>query len=423
MSDIAIRVEGLSKQFRIGAPEPYRTVRDTLSNVLTAPFRWCNGNSRKTEAGTFWALKDVSFEVEQGEVIGIIGRNGAGKSTLLKILSRITAPTQGRAEIHGRVGSLLEVGTGFHPELSGRENIFLNGAILGMKRAEILRKFDEIVAFAEVEKFLDTPVKHYSSGMYVRLAFAVAAHLDPEILIVDEVLAVGDAEFQKKCLGRMGEVAERGRTVIFVSHNMGAVSTLTQRTLWLEGGRVQASGNSRHIIEMYLKKALETRFAFDNCLASYRRSRRESHIASITGIVVNESRSGMLPAIEMGAAFEIEVELEVAKKLQGAVLNLSLKTSQGERVVLFFSSDQGCSLFLDPGRHTVSLRVNGLSLTPGTYFADVGMNPSVEALAYDVILDLPIFTVVNTGQVTHWLDRPWGIMHSDSVEWRVCCQV
>ena len=200
---------------------------------------------------TIWALKDVSFEVQQGEVVGIIGRNGAGKSTLLKILSRITDPTEGRVEIHGRVGSLLEVGTGFHPELTGRENIYLNGAILGMKQAEIERKFDEIVAFAEIEKFLDTPVKRYSSGMYVRLAFAVAAHLEPEILLVDEVLAVGDAEFQKKCLGKMGDVAKEGRTVLFVSHNMGAVTTLCKRGILLDTGKISCDEGVSETVKQY----------------------------------------------------------------------------------------------------------------------------------------------------------------------------
>ena len=259
MSDVVIRVENLSKLYRIGAQERYKAFRDTLTEAVTKPFRWLhdlwsgNGASPPDSAdNTFWALKDVSFEVKQGEVIGIIGRNGAGKSTLLKILSRITEPTAGFAEIRGRVGSLLEVGTGFHPELTGRENIYLNGAILGMHRSEIRRKFDEIVAFAEVEKFIDTPVKHYSSGMYLRLAFAVAAHLEPEILLVDEVLAVGDAAFQKKCLGKMGDVAREGRTVLFVSHNMVAVSHLCSSCVILKDGILLAKGKSNDIVEMYL---------------------------------------------------------------------------------------------------------------------------------------------------------------------------
>jgi len=248
---IAIRVNHLGKKYTIGGPqEPYLTLRDAIVNSVKAPFRRLN--QTPPDEG-FWALKDVSFDVTQGEVVGIIGRNGAGKSTLLKILSRITAPTEGTVELHGRVGSLLEVGTGFHPEMTGRENIFLNGSILGMKKTEIEQKFDEIVKFAEIEKFLDTPVKRYSSGMYVRLAFAVAAHLEPEILVVDEVLAVGDAAFQKKCLGKMGEVAKEGRTVLFVSHNMNAIEQLCNSCLLLESGKIKYFNNDvKTVTKKYL---------------------------------------------------------------------------------------------------------------------------------------------------------------------------
>src|SRR5262252_6186286 len=248
-----IRAEGLGKQFRIGARRaPYLTLRESLAGAIRAPVKLIRGGARES-ASTIWALRDLAFEIMPGEIVGIIGRNGAGKSTLLKILSRITEPTCGRVQVRGQVASLLEVGTGFHPELTGRENIYLSGAILGMKRDEIKRKFDEIVAFAETEKFLDTPVKHYSSGMYVRLAFAVAAHLEPEILIVDEVLAVGDAEFQKKCLGKMGEVAQGGRTVLFVSHNMAAMKSLTKRGIVLDAGRVVCSGTTEQVIQHYLQ--------------------------------------------------------------------------------------------------------------------------------------------------------------------------
>jgi lipopolysaccharide transport system ATP-binding protein len=255
MSELAIRVEHLGKQYRLGGQQArYSTFRETLVDTVNAPLRWLKGE-RRVEQNSFWALDDVSFEVKHGEAVGIIGRNGAGKSTLLKILSRITSPTRGRVDIYGRVGSLLEVGTGFHPELTGRENIYLNGAILGMSRVEISRKFDEIVDFAEIEKFLDTPVKHYSSGMYVRLAFAVAAHLEPEILVVDEVLAVGDAEFQKKCLGKMGDVTEEGRTVLFVSHNMTAVISLCNRAILLSNGNIDIIGEKIHVISKYLSKS------------------------------------------------------------------------------------------------------------------------------------------------------------------------
>src|SRR5262249_31130806 len=247
MNEIAIKVQHLSKRYKIRfAAGRHDTLRDEITDGFKSLFR-PNGRpstlgAPSTLSNSFWAIKDVSFEVKKGEVLGIIGRNGAGKSTLLKILSRVTEPTEGEATIHGRVGSLLEVGTGFHSELTGRENIYLNGAILGMKKAEIDRKFDEIVAFAEVEKFIDTPVKRYSSGMHVRLAFAVAAHLDTETLIVDEVLAVGDASFQKKCLGKMGKVSREGRTILFVSHNMGALSNLCTTGLWIHNGQTMLKG-------------------------------------------------------------------------------------------------------------------------------------------------------------------------------------
>ncbi|HOV68250.1 MAG TPA: ABC transporter ATP-binding protein, partial [Methanoregulaceae archaeon] len=253
--DIAIRVNGLGKRYRIAhETASYKTLGETITRAVKAPFRRLTGEAPARTTEEFWALKDVSFEVKRGEVVGIIGRNGAGKSTLLKILSRITTPTEGTVEVHGRIGSLLEVGTGFHPELSGRENIYLSGSILGMKRSEIDAKFDEIVKFAEMERFLDTPVKRYSSGMYVRLAFAVAAHLEPEILIVDEVLAVGDAKFQKKCLGKMSDVAREGRTVLFVSHNMSAVRSLCTKGLLLQDGRCSLFDSVDSVISRYLEE-------------------------------------------------------------------------------------------------------------------------------------------------------------------------
>ncbi len=262
MANIVIHVENLGKRYRIGQRERYYALRDIIAGFLSAPLRLFHRPSPDTQNlipnTHIWALKDVSFEVNRGDVVGIIGRNGAGKSTLLKILSRITDPTEGYIEIHGRVGSLLEVGTGFHPELTGRENIYLSGAILGMKRVEIRRKFDEIVSFAEIEKFLDTPVKYYSSGMYVRLAFAVAAHLEPEILLVDEVLAVGDATFQKKCLNKMQDVGREGRTVFFVSHNMPAITRLCQRAILLNEGHILCDGPSHQVVGTYLNSGLGT---------------------------------------------------------------------------------------------------------------------------------------------------------------------
>jgi lipopolysaccharide transport system ATP-binding protein len=256
MNDLAIIAEDISKRYRIGTGTSANGHKRSLLRKVASTFDYLASTLREpSEAETLWALRDISFTVKEGEVIGLIGRNGAGKSTLLKVLSRITEPTGGRALIKGRVGSLLEVGTGFHPELTGRENIFLSGAILGMRRAEIERKFDEIVAFAEIERFLDTQVKRYSSGMYVRLAFAVAAHLEPEVLLVDEVLAVGDAAFQRKCLGKMGDVATQGRTIVFVSHNMVAVQNLCERALWLNNGRIAAEGDTNDVVSQYLSAA------------------------------------------------------------------------------------------------------------------------------------------------------------------------
>lgn len=264
MSAIAIRAEGLSKTYPLGQLRPNLSLKSTVTEAVTARFRPARPAIRNTLAdgsptssdGLVHALRDVSMEVHRGEVLGIIGRNGAGKSTLLTILTRITPPTAGWAEIHGRVGALIGVGTGFHPDLTGRENVYLNGAVLGMKKAEIDRRFDEIVSFAEIDRFLDTPVKRYSSGMYMRLAFAVAAHMEPEILLVDEVLAVGDAAFQRKCLGKMEGIARANRTILFVSHNMSAVQSLCHRAIWLDGGRIVAQGNTRDVVGQYLQKAL-----------------------------------------------------------------------------------------------------------------------------------------------------------------------
>ena len=253
MSDIAISASGLGKRYRIGALARQTTIGERLTHAMKAPVRWLSSNPGGSSGGhrDFWALRDVSFELRKGEVVGLIGRNGAGKSTLLKILSRITQPTVGNAEIHGRVGSLLEVGTGFHPELTGRENTYLNGAILGMGRKEIDRKFDEIVAFAEVGEFIDTPLKHYSSGMQTRLAFAVAAHLEPETLLIDEVLAVGDMAFQKKCLGKMSEIASGGRTIVFVSHQLNQIRRLCEKAIWLDQGRIFQVGPTPEVAGAY----------------------------------------------------------------------------------------------------------------------------------------------------------------------------
>jgi ABC-type polysaccharide/polyol phosphate transport system ATPase subunit len=343
-SESIIRVEGLSKRYRIQHERRHDTLRDSLTHGTKGLLRRWLGRSRPTlEAEDFWALRDVSFEVGRGEVVGVIGRNGAGKSTLLKILSRITEPTSGRIELRGRVASLLEVGTGFHPELSGRENIFLNGAILGMSRAEITRKFDEIVAFAEVERFLDTPVKHYSSGMYVRLAFAVAAHLEPEILIVDEVLAVGDAQFQKKCLGKMRDVAhDEGRTVLLVSHNLGQISALASRCVVLESGGVKFHGPTAQALPLYFGTADSTRQEW--------RAPTVDGKSRLRRVTLQTSEPGNVQAY--GRPLVLEFELDHPHRVPDACFSFQILTSTGVAAAhLWRYSADGA--FADAPGHTV----------------------------------------------------------------------
>src|SRR5712671_6223211 len=359
MTDVAIRCEGLAKQYRIGERESYKALRDVITEAFAAPFRRLfsrsGGSSNGNEKPMFWALKDVSFEIERGGVVGIIGRNGAGKSTLLKILSRITEPTEGRVVLRGRVASLLEVGTGFHGELTGRENIYLNGAILGMRAKDISRQFDRIVAFAEVEKFIDTPVKHYSTGMYMRLAFAVAAHLEPEILLVDEVLAVGDVGFQRKCLGRIGEVAADGRTVLFVSHNMGAIRSLCTKGIVLDKGRVTYFGQ--------IAKSIETYFESTN---------NSSNHADVDGSL----RHGFGPiwltgsdgTIEQGDSFEINTTMRPPPEAAGFTVLCVLEDPSQRNIfhLRIDSSDLKLSL---PWRenYSISVRLPALWLEPGLY--------------------------------------------------------
>ncbi|MCC6975527.1 MAG: ABC transporter ATP-binding protein [Anaerolineae bacterium] len=372
MGDIAVRVENLSKLYRIGAKqESYKTFRDSITDAVTAPFKRVAGLLRGNAAAaanlneTIWALKDVSFEVKKGEVVGIIGRNGAGKSTLLKILSRITEPTSGEAKVYGRVGALLEVGTGFHPELTGRENIYLNGAILGMSREEIKHKFDEIVAFAEVEKFIDTPVKHYSSGMGLRLGFAVAAHLEPEILIVDEVLAVGDAAFQKKCLGKMSEVAGEGRTVLFVSHNMAAVSSLTTNSIWLSDGMVSRIGMSSQLIQEYLGsiEQLPSGAASFQSAGNTNNHLREFHI------VHNGESSATVP---MGAPVEFRMLVEGLGAISSPAVGIGIEHIEKGRILSLGTRLVGCEGLhpaVDEG--VFVCYVDELILNKGTYFITV----------------------------------------------------
>jgi lipopolysaccharide transport system ATP-binding protein len=376
MSEVVIRTDNLGKQYRIGGRQnEFRTLRDALTDAFTAPFQRAKRLWRGQPSGaadmneTIWALKGVSLEIKRGEVVGIIGRNGAGKTTLLKILSRITEPTEGFAEIHGRVGSLLEVGTGFHPELTGRENIYLNGAILGMKKAEIVDKFDEIVAFAEIEKFIDTPVKHYSSGMYVRLAFAVAAHLEPEILIVDEVLAVGDAAFQKKCLGKMGDVAREGRTVLFVSHNMVAMQNLCERVLWLDNGIAVDDGRSDRIVSKYFQvshlTATERSEVDLSChpqndiVQLHRASIRPLHGTSVDPITIRTP---------------LVLEFEFTNRAPGTLLDINVHLLTEQNITAFaggsfLSSDSKNNVLpLGDGRYLTRCFIPGDLLNDGTYY-------------------------------------------------------
>jgi lipopolysaccharide transport system ATP-binding protein len=433
MSETAIKIQNLGKRYRYGGVAP---ASDSLRTDLTdwmrgllrlrkenrppgahhESFRQVQAHRLDVDPNYFWALHDVNIEVKQGEVVGIIGRNGAGKSTLLKILSRITPPTSGTITYHGRVASLLEVGTGFHRELTGRENVFLNGSILGMKRAEITKRFDEIVAFAEVDKFIDTPVKFYSSGMYVRLAFAVAAHLEPEILIVDEVLAVGDASFQKKCVGKMGEVASQGRTVLFVSHNMGSVSTLTKRAVFLSSGRILEDGDTAQVVKRYLSVSLDGGERQTDNIDFYRRDHVPESPVHIRRVWIERS-SQIVPIIEMGSDFTLLVEVEVNKAIHGANLTVVLKDTEGRRVAVLFSWDQGFALSLPPGLHRVAVNVRNLPLTPVQYVANIGINQSTVTKAFDVLVDLPLFVMSNSGHVTQWTERPWGCVHWNQVGW------
>ena len=378
MSDTIIRVEKICKRYLVGHRALRREQGATFRDMIVREGR---NFTRKTldlvrgrqivqgdEIEEFWALKDVSFDIKQGEVLGIIGRNGAGKSTLLKILSRITEPTEGRVTLHGRVASLLEVGTGFHQELTGRENIYLNGAILGMTQREIKRKFDEIIAFADVEQFLDTPVKRYSSGMYMRLAFAVAAHLEPEILIVDEVLAVGDSEFQKKCLGKMDKVAKDGRTVLFVSHNLTAISRLCRHAIWLIEGKLASMGAAAHIVSDYLSEStIISRGVWE---ASSSTSSSWLHSVRLTDVNGVELKS-----VSSAEPFLIEVSYDIVTPITGCSVALRLKTIEGECILITHEGDstEWETTWRPRGRYRSQCFFPGDLLKPGVYSVNVGL--------------------------------------------------
>jgi homopolymeric O-antigen transport system ATP-binding protein len=362
-----IEARGISKRYELGGPRArYGSLRESLSEWARTPFRKGNGSEKRT----LWALKDVSFAVVPGKVVGVIGRNGAGKSTLLKVLSRVTEPTEGEARLFGRVASLLEVGTGFHPELTGRENIFLNGAILGMHRSETIRKFDEIVAFAEVERFLDTPVKHYSSGMYVRLAFAVAAHLDPEILVIDEVLAVGDAKFQEKCLGKIENAARAGRTVLFVSHNMGAVRTLCDEVMLLEQGRIASIGPTSDIVRQYLTGRVDA-MAQERDLKSAARTAGNGAVR-ITSASVRSTSDQPANEFAIWEPFVISLTAEGPSDPVTASFWVLVYSMQGEVVLSAFQYDAAEAIQISKQGATARVTIDPVGLAPGRYSVSIG---------------------------------------------------
>jgi lipopolysaccharide transport system ATP-binding protein len=417
MNDLAVDVLGLSKRYRIGASAgAYGRLSESVTNAIRRAVG--RAGPRDTDDSFLWALKDVSLQVRRGEAVGIVGRNGAGKSTLLKILSRITEPTAGRAELHGRVGSLLEVGTGFHPELTGRENIYLNGAIIGMRKAEIARSFDDIVAFADIERFLDTPVKRYSSGMYVRLAFGVAAYLQPEILIIDEVLAVGDAEFQRKCLGKMGDVAKEGRTVLFVSHSMAAVTRLCDRVYWLDQGRLLMEGEPDEVVSEYLTRgaSVEGVVRFEGGLANP--GVDELRITEVR--LLNRSEV-VTSTLDVREPFWIEICYRVERSLPPCRVGFAINSLQGITVFSAYDSDdERFSGPRPPGEYTARCEVPGHLLNTDQYV--LSLNAGIPNVKNLVSLQSALtFEVADTGAVGshvparhHGVIRPrldWSVVH------------
>jgi lipopolysaccharide transport system ATP-binding protein len=396
----AVSAQGLSKLYRLGE------LQGSLGDSVRAGLRRLRGQGPATESSDFWALRDVSFDVAEGEVLGIIGRNGAGKSTLLKILSRLTEPTHGRVVVHGRVGSLLEVGTGFHPELTGRENIFLNGTIIGMRRNDILRRFDEIVEFAEIGPFLDTPVKRYSSGMYVRLAFAVAAHLEPDILIVDEVLAVGDLAFQRKCLGRIGETAGEGRTVLFVSHNMAAVKSLCSRVILLDHGEVVTDGGPDATIGAYVEATWPVRS--DGTVVESD-ARIGTGAARLRRVAMKDLNDQPIDRLYLGQPFRISAFYEVHERLEDIAMEIGISTPDGVRIASMGNTDLGGpALTFEPGMQEITVDVDVTLLPHAQYVVDVAMH-QLPGLTIDWVERATQFTALNIaeGSTDHY---PWNVV-------------
>lgn len=412
-----IKVENLGKKYVLGHQhrERYIALRDVIaSKVKSLGKRFVPGGygnpTLNPSQEDFWALRNVSFDIEQGEKVGIIGRNGAGKTTLLKILSRITEPTEGRARIKGRVASLLEVGTGFHPELTGRENIYLNGAILGMQKAEIKKKFDEIVSFAEVEKFLDTPVKRYSSGMYVRLAFSVAAHLEPEILLVDEVLAVGDASFQNKCLGKMEEVSTAGRTVLFVSHNMPAIRSLCQRVIYLKDGRLEKEGEAAHIIEYYLNEGNIQASEIVNTSGMERSAGREKAIKKAW---IEDEQGKIVTQVFMGKPIKVYFEFTCSQDIILPGFGFGFETSDGQRIFSLNNYVMKSEGVRTARAGIAECYINEMLLLPGSYRISLSLVQSqtewIDHIEHALIFTVLPYDVYSTGKI--W-DKSQGIIYT-----------
>jgi lipopolysaccharide transport system ATP-binding protein len=417
----AISVQGLSKLYEIGACDsaPYRTLRESMMKGLRSLRSRFRRSAERQSQTEFWALKDVSFDIKPGEVVGIVGRNGAGKSTLLKVLSRITPPTRGRAWLNGRVGSLLEVGTGFHPELTGRENVYLNGAILGMSRREIGRKFDEIVAFAEIEQFLDTPVKRYSSGMYTRLAFAVASHLEPEILIVDEVLAVGDAQFQQKCLGRMSEVSREGRTVLFVSHNMSAMKSLCTRGVLLEHGSVVYDGDIDQTVNRYLSAT--TRGGKPGIIPDDAPRHTDCPgEARIRSVRLRNADGADVDQLYFAEPFQIGIQYEVMRPIPDAHIEISISMLDGTHVTYSTTTDGGRpAMQLSPGMHELWAELDVVML-PREYTIDVGIHHTTNGCTADFVqrtIDFAVLRVARDGCDHYRWPKTRGLVRAP-LRWR-----
>jgi lipopolysaccharide transport system ATP-binding protein len=424
-----IVIDGLSKAYQLGSGTTsrqgaYRTMRESVTDALARPFRSLRRAAAVTQSeakdgGTLWALRGVTFAVQPGEVLGLVGRNGAGKSTLLKVLSRITAPTAGEIRVRGRVGSLLEVGTGFHPELTGRENIFLNGAILGMPKRDIARRFDEIVAFAEVERFLETPVKRYSSGMYMRLAFAVAAHLESELLLVDEVLAVGDAAFQRKCLGKMSDVSRSGRTVIFVSHNMSAIKSLCTRAVLIEAGKVAVDGSVDEVVNRYLTAGTDMSRTgqIPDEAPRFCDVPGEARIRSVR---LTDAAGGDVSQLYFGQPFRIGLTCDVLKEIDDGHFEISISTLDGTQVTYATTIDRGGRpLRIDKGRHEIWADFD-LTLLPRQYTIDLGLHHQGGATA-DFIqrtLDFTVLAVADEGEDHYPWKRTRGLVRP-AARWHV----